>query len=281
MSLIKNAPQAASSVSSSPGSIWIVEAHGISHAFKSDDGHTVRVLDDVSLTVAPGEFASVVGPSGAGKSTLLNILAGLDAPKQGEVLLDGRTTTARERLGQVGLMPQRDLLLPWRTALGNAVAGLEVRGTPRQVARERALALFTRFGLADFAGAYPYALSGGMRQRVALIRSALAAGSILLLDEPFGALDAITRAEMHLWLAEMWQELRQSILLVTHDINEALILSDRIFVLSPSPGHVHAELRVDLPRPRDADVQASSTFGELRRRVLAALATPVAMEVQS
>jgi ABC-type nitrate/sulfonate/bicarbonate transport system ATPase subunit len=240
----------------------------------------VRALDDVSLAVAPGEFASIIGPSGAGKSTLLNILAGLDIPTQGEILLDGQATTARERLGHVGLMPQRDLLLPWRTALGNAIAGLEVRGTPRGVAREQAQALFERFGLADFAGAYPYALSGGMRQRVALIRSALAARQILLLDEPFGALDAITRAEMHHWLTEMWLELGQSILLVTHDINEALILSDRIFVLSPSPGHVRARLHIELPRPRDAAVQACGAFGELRRQALEALAPSTAPEGQ-
>jgi len=250
---------------------WIIEARGITHAFAGDGGHVVRVLDDVSLGVAPGEFVGVIGPSGAGKSTLLNILAGLDAPSRGEILLDGHTTSPRERLGRVGLMPQRDLLLPWRTALDNAITGLQVHDVSRKDARERAQALFARFGLADFAGAYPYALSGGMRQRVALIRSALAAGQILLLDEPFGALDAITRAEMHRWLTEMWQELRQSIVLVTHDINEALILSDRIFVVSPSPGRVRAELRVDLPRPRDVEVQASVAFGELRRHALAAL----------
>jgi ABC-type nitrate/sulfonate/bicarbonate transport system ATPase subunit len=268
--MIDSATQA-SSVHSSSGGRWIIEARDISHTFKDGDGHAVRALDDVSLAVAPGEFASIIGPSGAGKSTLLNILAGLDTPSHGKIWLNGHATTTRERLGQVGLMPQRDLLLPWRTALGNAVAGLEVRGTPRSEALEQAQALFDRFGLADFAGTYPYALSGGMRQRVALIRSALAAGPILLLDEPFGALDAITRAEMHRWLTEMWQEMRQSILLVTHDINEALILSDRIFVLSSAPGHVRAELRVDLPRPRDAEVQAGGAFGDLRRQALAAM----------
>jgi ABC-type nitrate/sulfonate/bicarbonate transport system ATPase subunit len=247
---------------------WILEAHGVTHDYAGDNGRVVRVLDDVSLAVAPREFVSIIGPSGAGKSTLLNILAGLDAPTAGEVWLAGRATTPRERLGQVGLMPQRDLLLPWRTALGNATAGLEVRGVSRHVARERASALFARFGLADSEETYPYALSGGMRQRVALIRSALAAGPVLLLDEPFGALDAITRAELHAWLIEVWQALGQTIVLVTHDINEALILSDRVIVLSASPGHVRAELPVDLPRPRDSAAQAEAAFGALRQQAL-------------
>jgi ABC-type nitrate/sulfonate/bicarbonate transport system ATPase subunit len=245
-----------------------IAARGVSQVYTGDDGRPVPALADVSLSVAPGEFAAIIGPSGCGKSTLLNILAGLDAPTAGEVLLDDVVSTPRARLSRVGLMPQRDLLLPWRTALGNAVAGLEVRGVPRREARHRARDLFARFGLTRFERAYPYALSGGMRQRVALVRSALAAGPVLLLDEPFGALDALTRAELRHWLLEAWQALGKTIILVTHDVDEALLLADRVAVMSPRPGHVRAVVPVALPRPRDLAVQASPAFADLRRQVL-------------
>lgn len=245
-----------------------IAARGISQVYAGDDGRPVSALDDVTLAVAPGEFAAIIGPSGCGKSTLLNILAGLDAPTAGDVLLDGVVTPPRARLGQVGLMPQRDLLLPWRTALGNAVAGLEVRGVPRRAARQQARELFARFGLAQFARAYPYALSGGMRQRVALVRSALAAGPVLLLDEPFGALDALTRADLRHWLLEAWQALGKTIILVTHDVDESLLLADRVAVMSPRPGQLRGIVPVALPRPRDLAVQASPAFADLRRQVL-------------
>ena len=243
----------------------------ISQHFNGAGNKPLVVLQDVTLSVQAGEFVSLIGPSGSGKSTLLNILAGLDAPTAGTVWLAGHVTTPRERLGQIGLMPQRDLLLPWRTALDNAIAGLEVHGIPKRVARDEARALFARFGLAAFERTYPYALSGGMRQRVALVRSALAAGPVLLLDEPFGALDALTRAELHRWLIEAWQALQKTIVLVTHDVNEAIILSDRVFVLGARPGHIKGEITVDLPRPRDAAVQAEPAFGVLRQRLLALL----------
>jgi ABC-type nitrate/sulfonate/bicarbonate transport system ATPase subunit len=243
-------------------------ARHISQTFRGDDGRPVQALHDVTLEVAAGAFVSVIGPSGCGKSTLLNILAGLDAPQVGDVLLAGTITTPRERLGQVGLMPQRDLLLPWRTALGNAIAGMRVRGVPRHEARDRARDLFARFGLAQFERAFPYALSGGMRQRVALVRSALAAGPVLLLDEPFGALDALTRAEMRTWLLEAWQTLQKTVVLVTHDVDEALLLSDHVFVLTARPGQVRGDVTVALPRPRDLAVQNSTAFGALRQQLL-------------
>jgi ABC-type nitrate/sulfonate/bicarbonate transport system ATPase subunit len=242
-----------------------IAAHGISQTFRGDDGRPVVALRDLSLSVAPGTFASIIGPSGGGKSTLLNILAGLDAPTAGDIWLDGTPTTPRERLGRVGLMPQRDLLLPWRSALGNAIAGLEVRGVPPSQARAQARDLFARFGLAQFERAYPYALSGGMRQRVALVRSALAAGPVLLLDEPFGALDALTRAELRQWLLGAWQALGKTIILVTHDVDEAVLLSDVVFVLTPRPGTLRGTVPVALPRPRD---QADPAYASLRRQVL-------------
>ncbi|HEV2238874.1 MAG TPA: ABC transporter ATP-binding protein, partial [Ktedonobacterales bacterium] len=176
------------------------------------------------------------------------------------------------RLGQVGYMPQRDLLLPWRTALDNATAGLEVRDVPRATARAQALALFETFGLSGFASAYPHALSGGMRQRVAFARSLLAAGDLLLLDEPFGALDALTRASLQRWLLEIWGGLRQSCLLVTHDVDEALLLADRVYALSPRPGRVALAATVPLGRPRAAGDLARPEVTALKARVLAALA---------
>lgn len=250
---------------------WLLAADGVRQTFRGDDGRTVLALQDISLGIASGEFVSIIGPSGCGKSTLLNILAGLDVPTAGNVWFGGHVTTAGERLGQVGLMPQRDLLLPWRTALGNAIAGLEVRHMPRAKAMAQARELFARFGLADFAQTYPYALSGGMRQRVALVRSALASGPVLLLDEPFGALDALTRADLRRWLLEAWQTLGKTLVLVTHDVDEALLLSDRVYAFSARPGQVRGEVVVDLPRPRDAAVQASPAFGTLRQRLLALL----------
>ncbi len=250
---------------------WRIAARGITQSFIGAGGQRMAALQDVTLGAREGEFVAIVGPSGGGKSTLLNILAGLDAPDAGEVWLHSQCATPRQRLGQVGLMPQRDLLLPWRTALGNAVVGMRVRGVPRDEARRQARDLFARFGLAPFERAFPYALSGGMRQRVALVRSALAAGSVLLLDEPFGALDALTRADLWEWLLALWQDLGKTIVLVTHDVTEALVLADRVIVLSPRPGHVVGEVPIPLPRPRDAAAQAGQVFGELRGQVLALL----------
>ena len=188
-----------------------------------------------------------MGPSGSGKSTLLSILAGLEPPTSGTIALRGDPNA--RRIGRIAYMPQRDLLLPWRTALGNAAAGLEARGVPRREARERTRALFAEFGLSGFERAYPAALSGGMRQRVAFARSALATGDLLLLDEPFGALDALTRASLQRWLLEVWARLRVTCLLVTHDVDEALLLADRIYALSPRPGRVRLERACALGSP--------------------------------
>lgn len=253
----------------------IIAARHLSQEFRDRDGKSLSAIIDVSFEVAPAEFISIIGPSGSGKSTLLNVLAGLDAPTAGEVWLDGHLTTSRERLGTIGLMPQRDLLLPWRSTIENAIAGLEVQGVTRKEAIAHARPLLERFGLASFERAYPHTLSGGMRQRVALVRSALAAGPVLLLDEPFGALDALTRTDLRRWLLEAWQALGKTIILVTHDVDEALLLSDRVLVLSSHPGRLRATIDVPLPRPRDANTQASAPFGELRRQLLSALEVPV------
>jgi NitT/TauT family transport system ATP-binding protein len=201
----------------------------------------VVALDGVSLDAAPGEVVAVVGASGSGKSTLLELVCGLQAPDAGTV-----------DAGRAVLMPQRDLLLPWLDARDNAALPLRLAGTSKDEARARAHALLVRLGLEGFERARTWQLSGGMRQRVAVARTLLAGAPILCLDEPFGALDAITRADAQAWLAETLRQEPRTVLLVTHDVEEAALLADRIVVLSPRPGRVVATLAVDLPRPRHA-----------------------------
>ncbi len=240
-----------------------VEVVGVSHAF-GRGGDRVEVLDDLTLSVAEGEFVSVVGPSGCGKSTLLHLLAGLAAPEGGATRLAGRTA----------YMPQRDALLPWRRALGNAVLGAEVRGVARAEARRSAAALFEPFGLAGFERAWPAQLSGGMRQRLALLRTFLTPASILLLDEPFGALDAITRRHFQGWLEEVWMVDRRTVLLVTHDVEEALVLSDRVMVLSPRPARLVTVVESPFTRPRRPGLVTNPEFVALKASLLVALDPP-------
>src|SRR4051812_2534721 len=230
---------------------------GVSRAFERRGGETVPALAGVSLDVARGEIVVVVGPSGCGKTTLLELVCGLQAPDAGTV-----------RAAPAVLMPQRDLLLPWLRAIDNAALALRVGGESRARARERAHPLFQDFGLEGFERARPHELSGGMRQRVAFLRTLLSGKPVLCLDEPFGALDAISRADMQDWLAGTLTHEPRTVLLVTHDVEEAVVLADRVVVLSPRPGRVVAELVVGSPRPRrrtDPDVVA------LRSRALEAL----------
>jgi ABC-type nitrate/sulfonate/bicarbonate transport system ATPase subunit len=232
------------------------DARGVVRRF----GATVA-LDGLDLTVAVGEVVAVIGPSGCGKSTLLELLAGLQKPDAGSV-----------RALPCAFMPQRDLLLPWRDALGNAGLALECAGRSRPDARRAAAPLFERFGLAEFERALPAELSGGMRQRVAFLRTLLAGRPLLALDEPFASLDAITRAEMQEWLAGALRDEPRTVVLVTHDVEEALYLSDRVVVLSPRPGRVVADLPVALPRPRPRRATVTSPeFGVLRERAMEAL----------
>ena len=221
---------------------------------------SVVALEAVDFAVAPGEFAVLLGPSGCGKSTLLRALAGLVRPTAGKALASS-----------VAYMPQRDLLLPWRRVLGNATFAAELAGVRPVEARERAEALLERFGLAGFARAWPPQLSGGMRQRLALLRTFLAPRETLLLDEPFGALDAITRREMQCWLQGVLAEDPRTVLLVTHDIEEALTLGDAVYVMSPRPGRIVERVEVVLPRPRDAATLTSPEFIALKAHLLRAL----------
>lgn len=233
------------------------------------DGQRLRVLDDVDLVVWPGEFVTLLGPSGSGKSTLFNIIVGLEEPDAGTVVLDGEVTA--KRMGRVGYMPQKDLLLPWRTVMDNVILGLEIGGVPREPAREQAQDLMPLFGLEGFEASYPSTLSGGMRQRAALLRTFLYRQDLILLDEPFGALDALTRMELQEWLLEVWRHFEHTILFITHDVDEAIFLSDRVYVLSPRPGRIRDVVTVDLERPRRREVEASGAFIYLRSRVLSIL----------
>jgi ABC-type nitrate/sulfonate/bicarbonate transport system ATPase subunit len=247
-----------------------LELRGIAKTFHGN-GLTVPALADVSFSVQPGEFVTLIGPSGSGKSTVLNLIVGLLEPDAGEIRVDGEPA----RPGRVGYMPQRDLLLPWRTVLDNVILAQEVRGVPRAQARARARERLPLFGLAAFADAYPAALSGGMRQRAALLRTVLTERDVLLLDEPFGALDALTRRELQDWLLGLWMQLRQTMVFITHDVEEAVYLSDRVIVLSARPARVVKELAVSLPRPRRQGMIATPEFGAHVAELLQALGIEV------
>jgi ABC-type nitrate/sulfonate/bicarbonate transport system ATPase subunit len=243
-----------------------IELHGVRRSF----GELVA-LQDVDLQVPPHGRLAVVGPSGGGKSTLLALVAGLLEPSAGGVLVGGQAD-AGERLRRCVLMPQKDLLLPWRSALDNACLALENQGLPRAEARRRARPLFERFGLGEFEDSPPARLSGGMRQRVAFLRTLLAGKQVLLLDEPFGALDSLTRARMQSWLAEALAAQPATVVLVTHDVEEALLLGDVVAVLSARPGRVVRRLEVGFDRggPR-REVVAGQAFVAARQELLEAL----------
>jgi ABC-type nitrate/sulfonate/bicarbonate transport system ATPase subunit len=251
-----------------PDATGAIRVDGVTKAFA---GGTVRALEEVSLRAGSGEFVSLVGPSGCGKSTLFNIMAGLVLPDRGAVFLGDREVTGRT--GHAGYMLQRDLLLPWRTVLANVILGLDVQGVPRRESVPRARELLARFGLARFERAYPAALSGGMRQRCAVIRTILYDAPVFLLDEPFSALDAQTRVLMQEWLLEVWETLRKTVVYITHDIDEAVYLSDRVYAMSARPGRIIDEVAVELLRPRDHAVRATPAFLEHKVRLDAVIRT--------
>ncbi|MDV6378771.1 ABC transporter ATP-binding protein [Sporosarcina sp. GW1-11] len=227
----------------------------------------VAILDQLNLQVREGEFVSIIGPSGYGKSTLFRLITGLENPDGGEILLNGE---ARDnRLGQVGYMPQQDLLMPWRTILENVRLPLEIQ--EKKQAHARIIELLADFGLAGVENTYPANLSGGMRQRVSFLRTVLTGSNVLLLDEPFSALDAITRLTMQDWLVDQWQKFDKTILFITHDIDEALFLSDRIFVLAEKPVQTIREIVVPLDRPRTMRNLAQPEMIELKERLISEL----------
>lgn len=229
-------------------------------------------LDNVSIDIEPGEFVCLLGPSGCGKSTLLGALAGHLHPSSGQLTLDGRAIDRPDP--QRGLVFQHHTLFPWLTVQDNVAYGLKQRGVPRAVRRELARALLEQVGLQGFETRYPKALSGGMQQRVEIARVLINQPRVLLMDEPFGALDALTRMKMQELLLELWARLRTTVVFVTHDIDEALFLADRIVVMSPRPGRIIEEIRVQAARPRHTDWLTSVEFARLKRHCLALLRDP-------
>jgi NitT/TauT family transport system ATP-binding protein len=234
-----------------------VEVRGGGKTYPSRRGEVIA-LQDVTLSIDDGEFVSLLGPSGCGKSTLLKCVAGLEDLTSGELLVRGEAVNGPP-LG-LGMVFQRDLLLDWRTVLDNVLIMAEFQGLDRREQKPRAVALLERFGLGGFIDRHPWELSGGMRQRAAICRALLTEPQILLMDEPFGALDAMTRDDLNVELTRIWQTARRTVLFVTHSIAEAIFLSDRVVVMSPSPGRVREIVRIDLPRPRPLAVQGTPEF---------------------
>ncbi|MEO8395037.1 MAG: ABC transporter ATP-binding protein [Chloroflexota bacterium] len=244
-----------------------IDVRDVSVAYAAPDGHALHVLGPVSFALEAGQFVCLVGPSGCGKSTLIRLLAGLIAPTAGEASLDDQPIRQPSR--RVALMFQDANLMPWRTVIDNIALPLELAGAAKAEREDAAQQLLPRLGLSEFALAYPGELSGGMAQRVALGRVLIQHPDVLLLDEPFGALDAMTREQVSADLLYLWGAERQTVLMVTHDINEAVLLSDRVLVMSRRPGQVKADLPVTLPRPRQLSDTYSDEFGKIAQQVRA------------
>jgi NitT/TauT family transport system ATP-binding protein len=243
----------------------------LSKTYDSGSG-PVLALDDISLDVQRSEFISILGPSGSGKSTLLMIVAGLVPASGGQVLMGDRRVAAP--VTDVGIVFQQDLLFDWRTVLGNVMLQGDIRGLDKEQSRAKAMRLLERVGLKGFEHRRPWELSGGMRQRVALCRALLHDANTLMLDEPFGALDALTRDRMNLDLQELWLADRPTAILVTHSISEAVFLSDRVVVLSARPGRIAAEFTIDLPRPRTIEMRDTAAFVAYQRQLRLAIEHP-------
>jgi len=244
----------------------VIEMRGVSKTYRTRDGE-VPSLRPIDFTVGEGEFVVVVGPSGCGKTTLLKMIAGLLPPSEGEIRVEGQTITKPH--GGVGIVFQTAMLLPWRSVFRNVMMPVEVKGLPRSVYEPRAHALIKMVGLSDFANKYPWQLSGGMQQRASICRALVHDPKIVLMDEPFGALDAMTRERMNVELQRIQRETGKTILLITHSIPEAVFLADRVMVMSARPGNIAAVYDVPLRRPRSLDVLSDPAFVELTRTIRA------------
>jgi NitT/TauT family transport system ATP-binding protein len=242
----------------------ILIAEGIEKTYLSRDGE-LKALKDISFQILAGEFVSLVGPSGCGKTTLLRIVGGLLEPEKGVVRIDGQVLTQPHQ--EIGFVFQNPTLMPWRTVLKNVGLPLEVRGKNGDGHNRRAMELLGLVGLLGFENVYPHELSGGMQQRVAIARALAYDPSILLMDEPFGSLDAITRSQMNLELLRIWRATGKTIVMVTHNIQEAIFLADRVLIMSARPGHIRAIMPVDLPRPRHPDMLYTEDFATLSHRI--------------
>ncbi len=241
-----------------------LELQGLSKQYAAK-GTVAQIIDKVSITAAEGEFVSIIGPSGCGKSTLFHIIGGITEPTTGKVILDGKEVTGNK--GMISYMPQQPALFPWRTILDNVIMGQELAGLQKKEARETAKQWLAKAGLHDYEKAYPHMLSGGMQQRAAFMRALLSPREVMCLDEPFGALDALTRLDMQRWLLDIWESNKRTVLFITHSIEEALFMSDKIILLSRKPTHVIKELHVPLQRPRQEEVLHDPVFLEMKRDI--------------
>lgn len=239
----------------------VLYANDISISF---DGNTI--IENINIHLKQNEIVSLLGQSGAGKTTLFNVLSGLYTPDSGKVLLGNEDITGKP--GQISYMLQKDLLLPYMTVLDNTALPLVIKGEKKNAARERAAALFSKFGLDGCEKKYPSQLSGGMRQRAALLRTYLSSQGIALLDEPFSALDTLTKSAMHKWYLSIMEEIDLSTIFITHDIDEAILLSDRIYIMSGKPGKITAEIAIDTPKPRSGNFNLSEEFLEYKRKIV-------------
>ncbi len=243
----------------------ILSVEEVSHYFLDQNDNPLPVLDGITFGASDGEFLVIIGPSGCGKSTLLRILGGLLRPAGGKVLFAGEAIHGPRT--DVGFLFQQSNLMPWRTALSNVTLPLEIRGVPKARARERALELVRQVGLEGFEHSYPSQLSGGMKQRVALARVIIQKPKMLLLDEPFASLDAMTRERLNMELLKLWRHYGQTVVMVTHSITEAVMLADRVLILSPRPARIIREISIDLPRPRGLDVIESPGFVSYEKEI--------------
>ncbi len=243
----------------------MLELTGVTKSYRRGKSR-VPVLNEITLHVREGEFVSLIGPSGSGKSTLFRLIGGVERPDSGHIAIDGKVVTGQR--GHISYMPQQAALFPWLSVTDNISSALMTAGMAKKEAKEQALEWLHRIHLGGVAKDYPHVLSGGMQQRVSFMRALLMRRDVMCLDEPFAALDALTRAEMQRWLLELWESDRRSVLFVTHSIEEAIMLSDRIYVLSPAPATILREITVPFERPRRADVWTEPAFVELKREVL-------------
>jgi NitT/TauT family transport system ATP-binding protein len=245
--------------------IPVIQFKGVTKNYRDKSGREVHALGPIDLTIRPGEFVSVIGPSGCGKSTLLRIIAGLEQPSGGELMRYGLPLKAPSY--EVGIIFQEHVLFPWATVLQNVMLPAEVLNLPKEQAEKRAWQLLEMTGIKDFAHHRPEMLSGGMKQRAAFCRAMLSDPRFLLLDEPFGALDALTREELSLELSGLWDKLGRTAFMITHDIEEAILLGDRVLVMSPRPGRFVADIAIDLPRPRSIGTAVLPRFQGIKQQI--------------
>ncbi|MAU65128.1 MAG: ABC transporter [Dehalococcoidia bacterium] len=234
---------------------------------------SLEILRNIDLSVNSREIVSIIGPSGCGKSSVLNLISGLERPDSGQIKIEGKSDQF-DRLNMISYMQQKDLLLPWRTVLDNVILGLEIQGIPKKESRKIAMEQMEKFGLLGFENKYPFTLSGGMKQRAAFLRTILMNRPILLLDEPFSALDALNRMQMQEWVIKLFDGLDKTVIFVTHDIDEAIFLSDRIYVMSSSPGEFISIENIKLSRPRSREIMFSSDVLSIKNRLLNQLLQP-------